>query len=192
MSQSVDWVNVHLHLQLDPTTVVDRLRLTPEQIGSWTTQIAGGVLGIVTSLFSLLLEVFTFFVFAFYIAADGPRIRRAIGRWLPPQDAEEVFVTVWDIAAQKTGGYVISKVVLAALSSFFHAVFFWAIGVPYWLPLALAGGHHRPVHPGGRHLHRHRRAGALRGLHPPADGAVDRCSSPPSTSSSRTTSSRPA
>ena len=65
-------MNVHLHLQLDSTTVVDRLRLTPEQIGSWTTQIAGGVLGIVTSLFSLLLEVFTFFVFAFYIAADGP------------------------------------------------------------------------------------------------------------------------
>ena len=139
VTQSVDWVNVHLHLQLDSTTVVDRLRLTPEQIGSWTTQIAGGVLGIVTSLFSLLLEVFTFFVFAFYIAADGPRIRRAIGRWMPPQ-RQEVFVTVWDIAAQKTGGYVISKVVLAALSSFFHAVFFWAIGVPYWLPLALLVG----------------------------------------------------
>ncbi len=139
VSQSVDWVNVHLHLQLDSTTVVDRLRLTPEQIGSWTTQIAGGVLGIVTSLFSLLLEVFTFFVFAFYIAADGPRVRRAIGRWMPPQ-RQEVFVTVWDIAAQKTGGYVISKVVLAALSSFFHAVFFWAIGVPYWLPLALLVG----------------------------------------------------
>jgi predicted PurR-regulated permease PerM len=51
-----------------------------------------------------------------------------------------VFVTVWDIAAQKTGGYVISKVVLAALSSAFHAVFFWAIGVPYWLPLALLVG----------------------------------------------------
>ena len=47
-----------------------------------------------SSLFSLLLEVFTFFVFAFYIAADGPRIRRAIGRWMPPR-RQEVFVTVW-------------------------------------------------------------------------------------------------
>src|SRR4051794_21187502 len=139
VTQLVAWINDHLHLQLDATTVADRLRLTPEQIGSWTTQIAGGVLGIVTSLFSLMLEVFTFFVFAFYIAADGPRIRRAIGRWMPPQ-RQEVFVTVWDIAAQKTGGYVISKIFLAALSSIFHAVFFWAIGVPYWLPLSLLVG----------------------------------------------------
>jgi len=139
VTQTVDWVNTHLHLQLDPTKIADELKLTPEQIGNWTTQIAGGVVGIVTSLFSLLLEVFTFFVFAFYIAADGPRIRRAIGRWMPPE-RQDVFVTVWDIAAQKTGGYVISKIVLAALSAGFHAVFFWAIGVPYWLPLALLVG----------------------------------------------------
>src|SRR5689334_20424209 len=96
VEQSVSWVNSHTQLQLDPATITDRLRLTPEQIGTWTTSIAGGVVGIVTSALSLLLEVFTFFVFAFYISADGPRIRRAIGRWLPPQ-RQEVFVTVWDI-----------------------------------------------------------------------------------------------
>jgi predicted PurR-regulated permease PerM len=139
VTQTVDWVNTHTNLKLDPTKITDELKLTPEQIGSWTTQIAGGVVGIVTQLFSLLLEVFTFFVFAFYIAADGPQIRRAIGRWMPPE-RQEVFVTVWDIAAQKTGGYVLSKVVLAALSAGFHAVFFSAIGVPYWLPLALLVG----------------------------------------------------
>jgi predicted PurR-regulated permease PerM len=139
VEQLVTWVNQHTQLRLDANTVTDRLRLTPDQVSSWTTQIAGGVVGIVTSALSLLLEVFTFFVFAFYIAADGPRIRRAIGRWLPPQ-RQEVFVTVWDIASQKTGGYVISKVVLAALSAIFHAVFFWAIGVPYWLPLSLLVG----------------------------------------------------
>ena len=139
VEQGVAWINEHTQLQLNAATVTDRLRLTPEQIGNWTTSIAGGVVGIVTSALSLLLEVFTFFVFAFYIAADGPRIRRAIGRWMPPQ-RQEVFVTVWDIAARKTGGYVISKIFLAAVSSIFHAVFFWAIGVPYWLPLALLVG----------------------------------------------------
>ena len=139
VQQSVTWINAHSSLKLNSATVIDQLRLTPEQIGTWTTSIAGGVVGIVTSALSLLLEVFTFFVFAFYIAADGPRIRRAIGRWMPPQ-RQEVFVTVWDIAAQKTGGYVISKIVLAAVSAMFHAVFFWAIGVPYWLPLALLVG----------------------------------------------------
>jgi len=135
----VTWLNANLRLKLDAATITDELRLTPEQVGSFASQLAGGVLGIVTSVLTLLLEVFTFVVFALYIAADGPRIRRAIGSWLPPQ-RQEVFVTVWDIASQKTGGYVVSKFVLAALSAVFHAVFFWAIGVPYWLPLALLAG----------------------------------------------------
>ena len=36
--------------------------------------------------------------------------------------------------------YVVSKVALAALSAFFHAVFFAIIGVPYWLPLGVLAG----------------------------------------------------
>jgi predicted PurR-regulated permease PerM len=135
----IEWLNATLRLQLDATTITDRLRLTPDQVGVFASQLAGGVLGIVTSLLTVLLQVFTFIVFAFYIAADGPRIRRAIGSWLPPQ-RQEVFVTVWDIASQKTGGYVVSKFVLAAVSALFHAVFFWWIGVPYWLPLSVLVG----------------------------------------------------
>ncbi len=135
----VQWLNETFRFQLDAGTITDRLRLTPDQVGSFASQLAGGVLGIVQSLLTLLLEVFTFVVFALYIAADGPRIRRAIGSWLPPA-RQEVFMSVWDIASQKTGGYVVSKFVLAALSALFHAVFFWAIGVPYWLPLSLLVG----------------------------------------------------
>jgi predicted PurR-regulated permease PerM len=40
----------------------------------------------------------------------------------------------------KTGGYVVSKIVLAAASAFFHGIFFAAIGLPYWLPFALFAG----------------------------------------------------
>ena len=51
-----------------------------------------------------------------------------------------MFGEVWSTAQEKTGGYVASKVVLAALSAVFHGVFFWAIGLPGWLPLALLAG----------------------------------------------------
>jgi predicted PurR-regulated permease PerM len=47
---------------------------------------------------------------------------------------------IWDIAEQKTGGYVASKIVLAAMSAIFHGIFFWAIDLPGWLPLALLAG----------------------------------------------------
>ncbi len=40
----------------------------------------------------------------------------------------------------KTGGYVMSRLVLAVLSSIATGVFLWALGVPYWLPLAIWTG----------------------------------------------------
>ena len=41
---------------------------------------------------------------------------------------------------EKTGGYVISKLILASLSAFFHIGFFYIIQVPFWLPLGLLAG----------------------------------------------------
>jgi predicted PurR-regulated permease PerM len=51
-----------------------------------------------------------------------------------------VVVTVLEITTAKTGGYVVSKIVLAAISALFHGIFFAAIGVPYWLPFAIFVG----------------------------------------------------
>jgi predicted PurR-regulated permease PerM len=131
--------NSTFHLKLDATSIAASLKLNPSQVGTMASDLAGGVLGLVSSLLSALLDVFTFVVFAFYLAADGPRVRRTIGSWLSPAH-QDVFVTVWDIAVAKTGGYVVSKVELAALSAVFHGVFFNFVNVPYWLPLALLVG----------------------------------------------------
>ena len=51
-----------------------------------------------------------------------------------------MFVTVWDIAVTKTGGFVVSKVILATLSSLAHSIAFFVIGVPYWLPMGVFAG----------------------------------------------------
>jgi predicted PurR-regulated permease PerM len=139
VDEVISWANRSFHLKLDADSVAASLRLTPSQVGALASDLAGGVLGLVSSLLSTLLDVFTFVVFGFYLAADGPRVRRTIGSWLPPAH-QDVFVTVWDIAVAKSGGYVVSKVELATLSSIFHGVFFKAIDVPYWLPLAVLVG----------------------------------------------------
>lgn len=139
VTRAISWANSTFHLSLDPATVTNNLNVTPSQVGSVATNLAGGVLGVVTSLLAAVLNVVTFLVFALYLAADGPRVRTTIGSWLQPA-RQDVFVTVWDIAQAKTGGYVVSKVVLAGLSSAFHAAFFYLVGVPAWLPLAVLVG----------------------------------------------------
>jgi predicted PurR-regulated permease PerM len=133
------WVNDTFHTHLDPNQLQNSLQLSPSDVAGKASEIAGGLLGVLGSVVGVVFDLFTVVVFGFYFAADSPRLQRSIASWMRPS-AQRVFINVWDIAVQKTGGYVVSKIELAALSTFFHAVFFWIIGVPYWLPFAIFVG----------------------------------------------------
>jgi predicted PurR-regulated permease PerM len=135
----ITWANQHLGTKLDPNSVASSLQLDPAHISSWAGSLSGGVFGVVESMSSVLFDLLTIMVFASYFAADGPRFLRTIAATMPPR-AQLVFVNVSTITTEKTGGYVVSKIILAGLSAFFHGIFFFAIGVPYWLPFALFVG----------------------------------------------------
>jgi predicted PurR-regulated permease PerM len=135
----VQAVNDRFGTALDPNTISTKLHLDPSQIASWATSLSGGVLGVVGSLSSVLFDLVTVLVFGFYFAAAGPRLVHTLASWMPPR-AQRVFITISEITIAKTGGYVVSKIVLAAASALFHGIFFAAIGVPYWLPFALFVG----------------------------------------------------
>lgn len=139
VDQAVTWVNATFRLNLNSATILDQLQITPSKVAEWAGSVAGGVVGIIGTLLGFVFDLLTVFVFAYYFSADGPRLRRAVGSWLPVR-SQKVFVTVWDIAVTKTGGFVVSKVVLASLSAFFHCLFFAVIHVPYWLPLGIFAG----------------------------------------------------
>ena len=135
----IDWVNQRFGTDLDPDTISSQLQLDPSQIASWAGSLSGGVLGVVGSLSAVVFDLVTVLVFGFYFAGAGPRLVHTLAAWMPPR-LQEVFITVTEITMAKTGGYVVSKVVLAAASAFFHGVFFAAIDVPYWLAFALFAG----------------------------------------------------
>jgi predicted PurR-regulated permease PerM len=141
-TSAIEWFNTRFGTGLDPTTITSKLHLDPSQIASWAGSLSGGVLevlSVVGSLSSVLFDLVTVLVFGFYFAGDGPNLVRALASWMPPR-GQEIFITVSEITIAKTGGYVVSKIVLAAASALFHGTFFAAIGVPYWLPLALFVG----------------------------------------------------
>jgi len=135
----VDQLNQTFDLQLDATQVTATLHLDPSQIQGLADDLAGGVIGALGTLVAVTFDVVTVVVFTFYIAAAGPRLVQHVAVWLPP-DRQPVLGEIWDIAEQKTGGYVASKIVLAAMSAVFHGIFFWAVDLPGWLPLALLAG----------------------------------------------------
>ena len=135
----VTWANSTFDANLDPNTVTSELALTPDKVASIAGSVAGGVMGVVSSIFGFIFELLTILVFSFYLSAESPAVRRTVASWLRP-NRQHVFITVWDITVAKTGGFVVSRIVLAALSATAHILAFWLIGVPYWLPLGLFAG----------------------------------------------------
>ncbi len=132
----IDWLNQRFNLGLNPQSIIDQLNLTPQTVGKYAGQAAGGVLGVLSSAIGVVFQGFTLLLFAFYFAADGPRLRRHIASLLPTSQ-QSVFNNLWQISMEKAGGFVISRLGLAAISATFSALFFILIGVDYWLPLAL-------------------------------------------------------
>jgi predicted PurR-regulated permease PerM len=75
-------------------------------------------------------------LFAFYLCADGPRVRRGLLSMLPPHRQREA-TRAWEIAIDKTGGYIYSRLLLGLISGLSHYFVLRVLGVPFALALAL-------------------------------------------------------
>jgi len=142
----VEWANGTLgtELTLDQglTGLADQiglLDLSSEQTSALVSGLLDGVTGALTGTLGVLLGVAAGGLFAFYLAADGPRLRMGLAR-LMPASQQRVLDTVWHIAAGKAGGYLISRLTLALIAATTSAVFFLILDIPFWLPLALFNG----------------------------------------------------
>ena len=88
------------------------------------------------TVFGLIFQVFTVALFTFYLVAEGPKVRRVVCSFLNDRRRDMV-LEIWDLAMDKTGGYIYSRTVLAVISALFHWVVFILLDVPFPLPLAL-------------------------------------------------------
>jgi len=139
VEDAIVWINTTFDLSLDAAALAAQLQASPGQIASLGAEVAGGLLGIIASLVGGVFSMFTIGLFVFYFSADAPRLKRWIARLLP-QRRQEVFLVVWDLAVQKTGGYVAARIVLAAISGALTAAFLFIIGMDYWLALGIWTG----------------------------------------------------
>jgi predicted PurR-regulated permease PerM len=103
------------------------------------SQLATNVASIGALLLGLVFQVLTIGLFTFYLVADGPQFRRAVCSLLPPRRQHEI-LAAWDIAIDKTGGYLYSRLLLAVINALFSFIVLQALGVPFALPLALWQG----------------------------------------------------
>jgi predicted PurR-regulated permease PerM len=80
--------------------------------------------------------MFTIGLFSFYLIAEGPRVRRTMLSLIPP-DRQHHVLRVLEVAIDKTGGYLYSRLLLAVISGVCHFVVLTILRVPFAVPLAL-------------------------------------------------------
>jgi predicted PurR-regulated permease PerM len=118
------WINTTFSQSLSRDDILSAVDLSPAEITGLAASVGVNLLGVIGSFVVGVFSLFTFGLFLFYLSADMP----------------EVAATVWTLTEQKTGGYVMARVILAAINSATTGIVFVIIGMPSWLPLALWTG----------------------------------------------------
>lgn len=129
------WLEENLDVTIETDDLLDEFR-EGGAASELATRLAGNLLSFSATVIGILFQVLTIALFTFYLVADGPRLRRVICSALPPDRQREV-LRIWELAINKTGGYIYSRALLALLSTAVHWPAFVLIGVPFPLPLAL-------------------------------------------------------
>jgi predicted PurR-regulated permease PerM len=130
------WAKRVFHLNLSPDQIQNALQSANSRLTEFASNIAGNVFGIGVTLLATVFKLLAIGLFTFYIVADGPRFRRQICSLLPPKQQQRVLDT-WEVAIDKTGGFLYSRLLLAVFSGVATFTALMILGVDFALPLAV-------------------------------------------------------
>ncbi|MFJ4773635.1 AI-2E family transporter [Streptomyces uncialis] len=131
----INWSNTTFSTELNRVKIQDSL-VRSDWLQKYLQDSATGVLDVSAQVLGGLFQLLTVLLFSFYFAADGPRLRRGVCSVLPPARQSEV-LRAWEIAVDKTGGYLYSRGLMAMVSGVAHYVLLQTLGVPYAPALAV-------------------------------------------------------
>lgn len=135
IEQTQRWINSNFNTQIDTEKLLAEFQ-EGGRLSDAAAAIAPNIVAVGSAVVVVLFQALTVAMFSYYLVADGPRLRRAICSLLPPARQREV-LRAWEVAIDKTGGYMYSRAVLALASLIFHWIGFAAVGVPSPVALAL-------------------------------------------------------
>lgn len=135
VNRTVDFLNDNFGTQIDAGQVITSLQDPNGSVQRFIDSQQSRVVDISVTALGLVVQTLSVMLFTFYLVADGPRLRRSICSRLQPLRQRQVLAT-WDLAIEKTGGYLYSRALLAGLSSVFHWVVLQTIGTR--APVAMA------------------------------------------------------
>ena len=135
ITDTVDTINDTFGTNLNAQEVIDDFNDPDGAVQQFIRDQQDNAVSLSVAALGGLLQLLSVMLFTFYLVADGPKMRRAICSRFTPARQERILAT-WELAGNKTGGYLYSRALLALLSAVFHWIVFQAVGTP--APVALA------------------------------------------------------
>ena len=132
---TVTFLNDTLGTQIEAQAVIDEVNDPNGRVQQFIQSQGDEALRLSLTALGVIFQGLSVLLFTYYLVADGPRLRRVICARLTP-DRQARVLSAWELAINKTGGYLYSRGLLALLSAFFHWVVFQSIGTQ--APIALA------------------------------------------------------
>lgn len=130
------WVNDTFGTDITTENIAEQLQSYRDDLTDLARNVGGRVLSITGRVLGILFQTFTILLFSYYMTSQGPQLRRNVCSFLPERNQRTVLL-LWELAIQKTGGWIFSRLVLATISASAMWVFLEIMGVPSPLALAL-------------------------------------------------------
>ena len=135
VNRTVDFINDNFDTNINASQVIASINDEDGVVQRFIRSQQGKVVDLSVTALGVVVKGLSVLLFTFYLVADGPKLRRVICRRLRP-DRQRRVLDGWELAIDKTGGYIYSRALLAGLSAFSHWVLFQAIGIQ--APVAMA------------------------------------------------------
>jgi predicted PurR-regulated permease PerM len=135
VNRTVNFLNDSFNTHINADKVIVSINDPKGSVQTFIKSQQGKVVDLSVTALGLLVQGLSVLLFTFYLVADGPKMRRSICSRLRPERQRRI-LQGWELAIDKTGGYLYSRALLAGLSAFFHWVVLQAIGTQ--APVAMA------------------------------------------------------
>lgn len=127
-----DWFG----LEISQTEITDQSNAAQDWLAENVGSLLGGVVGFGSTVFGFVFFVITVGLFSFYMVAELPKLQQTVLSVLTPE-RQKGAIAIWETAVEKMGGYIYSRLILAALGGTISAIFLTAVKVPFSVPLGI-------------------------------------------------------
>ncbi|MFM7067985.1 MAG: AI-2E family transporter [Actinomycetes bacterium] len=131
-----NWLNDRFGAEITTDKLTQALDDYQSNLAGVAADLGGRVLSLTTSVVGVVFQAFTVALFSYYMIAQGPQLRRNVCSVLP-RERQQLVLRIWELAIEKTGGWIYSRALLSTVSAVSSWVVFSVMGVPSPLALAL-------------------------------------------------------